>query len=320
MMIMGHHQYHVYAENYPFRYGWIFVEFFFILTGYFTMCHFSHSKEMVYEERCKKSIQYTFYKFRSYLSFVWCAVILEYFIRFLDIALRDTIDIIQLVNSFVDMPLEMLLIGSSYTTPKLVPLWYLSAMFIIFPVFCLLVQCCNQYFLTIVSAIIPLLFYGMVGVGDNWKFPLNLFRCFSCMLLGVLIFQANSHILEKIYDFIGERILAMIQILCVVLPVVACYSGAQYVLRLIILCFIIGIAITTSGRSSLNSLQSKFMSYCGVITMPIYLFHWVVGSIIALFLKNSCQDIRIFLYYFVSIIVGCLAVKIQKSIKLFKSN
>ncbi len=62
------------------------------------------------------------------------------------------------------------------------------------------------------------------------------------------------------------------------------------------------------------------MSYCGVITMPIYLFHWVVGSIIALFLKNSSQDIRVFLYYFVSIIVGCLAVKIQKSIKLFKSN
>lgn len=320
LMIMGHHQYHIYAQNYPFSYGWIFVEFFFILTGYFTTCHFNGRKEITYEEKCVSAIQYTFYKFKSYLPFIWCAVILEYIIRFADNIFKNGVDIIQIVNSFVDMPLEMLLIGSSYTTPKLVPLWYLSAMFIVFPFFCLLIQCCNKYFLAMISFIVPVLFYGAVGIADNWKFPLNLIRCFSCMLLGVLIFEANNYMLGKIYDFIGEKILAAVQILCVILPVMACYSGAEHVLRLIVLCFVVGIAIATSGKSSLSNIQNKYMLYCGMITMPVYLFHWVVASVVGIFFKDNTQTIRVFLYYLFSVIVGCLAIRVQRQIRLHSNS
>lgn len=41
LLIMAHHMYHIGIERiYPFQSAWIYVEFFFILSGYFTGKHF----------------------------------------------------------------------------------------------------------------------------------------------------------------------------------------------------------------------------------------------------------------------------------------
>lgn len=49
LVILWHHEYvaKVLDPNEPFIYGWIFVEFFFVLTGYFTISHFSKKCEIV---------------------------------------------------------------------------------------------------------------------------------------------------------------------------------------------------------------------------------------------------------------------------------
>ena len=41
LLIMGHHMYHLdIGESYLFQSAWIYVEFFFMLSGYFTAKHF----------------------------------------------------------------------------------------------------------------------------------------------------------------------------------------------------------------------------------------------------------------------------------------
>lgn len=47
VIIMVFHSYHLYEiKQYPFMYGRIFVEAFFALSGYFTVCHFEKAKLM----------------------------------------------------------------------------------------------------------------------------------------------------------------------------------------------------------------------------------------------------------------------------------
>ncbi len=134
LIIMGHHLYRTGAENYHFAMGWVFVEFFFILTGYFTAKHLCKSKE-------NNTIKYTFTKFKKIIGLtciaILCEYALEFFMLYYDIGVYD----LKIIREFFkDLPFELLLIGSSYTAPKLVPVWYLSALFIVFPLFCLLFQ------------------------------------------------------------------------------------------------------------------------------------------------------------------------------------
>jgi len=314
-MIMAHHLYHLGATNYPFKYGWIFVEFFFILTGYLTTNHFCKCFDLSSNEKMKNSIFYTIKKFLSFIPFVWLAVIIEYGIEIILNYKTMLTDISGTISWLSDFPFELLLIGSSYTKPELVPLWYLSAMFLVFPIFCILLQQKNKYFVTIVSFIIPIIYYGTFGVADNWIFPLNLCRAFSAMLLGTFSYYANDYLFENLYSRINKKYLTIIELLCFLFPIVACYKGAQYVLRIIVLCFVIGITISMSGKSATFNIKSKFMDYLGKITMPIYLFHWIIGGLIGYFLDGYYQEIRIILYYLLSIFVSITIFELYKIIK-----
>lgn len=320
LMIMGHHLYHLGATNYPFKYGWVFVEFFFILTGYLTTSHFSKSFDLNSTERAEKSILYTIKKFISFLPFVWIAVILEYAFKII-FNFKDMISNLSGTISWLsDFPLELLLVGSSYTKPELVPLWYLSTMFIVFPIFCMLLQHKNKYFVTIISFIVPLIYYGAFGVADNWTFPLNLSRAFSAMLLGTFSYYSNDYLLKNLYSKINKKWLTIIELLCFILPVLACYKGAQYVLRVIVLCFVIGITISMSGNSGTSNIKSRLMNYLGKITLPIYLFHWVVATVLSKYLGSYAQELRIVLYYIGSIAISIVVYEIFEIIKNKLSN
>lgn len=306
LMIMGHHQYHVGARGYPFAMGWVFVEFFFALTGYLTTAHFAHSQPMCLAEQSKKAVCYTIKKFKHFLPFVWLAIILEYAFHFAADFQSMLSNLPETVSWLAKLPLEMLLISSSYTKPELVPLWYLSAMFIVFPLFCLLLQLCNKYLLTIISLLIPIIFYGAAGVADNWTFPLNLCRAFSAMLLGTLVYVLNDLFLNNFYSKVCKPLLTAVQFVCFILPLLACYFDIHSMLRVILLCFVAGLSITFSGQSATASMKSKIVQYLGQVSMSIYLFHWVIAGIIAKYFGAFPQNVRIILYYIGSVLLSIL--------------
>jgi peptidoglycan/LPS O-acetylase OafA/YrhL len=61
LIILFHHSYlvRVPASNTPFQVAWIYVEFFLILTGFFTMAHFSKRQKEDLNEIAKESFVYT---------------------------------------------------------------------------------------------------------------------------------------------------------------------------------------------------------------------------------------------------------------------
>lgn len=313
MMIMGHHQYYLGLQSFPFYYGWVFVEFYFILTGYLTTNHFDREQSCCLEEMCKNAVSYTIHKFVPLLPFVWTAMLIEYGRQAAE-KFSAGVSLVGLVEYLSNLPMELLLVSSSYTKPVLVPVWYLSAMFIVFPVFCLLLQAARKHLLVVLSFTIPIVYYGAFGVADNWTFPLNLGRAFSAMLLGTLAFELNQAVLPKVYRWVGKWSVAAIQVLCVVCPILACYNMGQYLLRPIMLAFFLGIAITMSETSGVINLNSKLMVYLGKISMPIYLFHWPVAGVIAGLPMELQQQQKVGLYYVASILVSVAAYEIHRCI------
>ena len=69
VMIMIHHLYYLApafeGKDFPGYFSWIYVEFFFILTGYFTYRHFARQDSR--ENIVRSSLSYTWRKFKPFL-------------------------------------------------------------------------------------------------------------------------------------------------------------------------------------------------------------------------------------------------------------
>lgn len=131
-LIVRHHTYYVGIDGpYRFRMSWIYVEFFFILTGFFTASHFDNQKsEACLNDKAKESIKYTFLKFSRFAPFFIPAMCICYILRYCLIADKTST---ELLNHFGKFPLEVILLSSSQGSAVLGPAWFLSAMFIVFP-------------------------------------------------------------------------------------------------------------------------------------------------------------------------------------------
>lgn len=80
VMIMIHHLYYLSpayeGKDYPGYFSWIYVEFFFILTGYFTYRHFTRQDKQ--DSIVKSSLSYTWRKFKTFLPYTTTAITLQY--------------------------------------------------------------------------------------------------------------------------------------------------------------------------------------------------------------------------------------------------
>lgn len=306
LIIMGHHQYRLGISDYPLANGWIFVEFYFILTGYLTTAHFDRSSVQGLESMAQNAVSYTLRKFLPLMPFAWAAMLIEYGFQFVTEYLMAGKGISEIASFLCDLPFEMLLVNSTYMDPHLTPVWFLSAMFLVFPLFCLLLQAAGRHTLLIVSSVIPLLFYSIFGVFQYWHFPLHLLRAISAMLLGTLAFEANQLLLPRVYERLSRRWLTAVHLVCLLLPVFACWRSIGYLLRPTLFCFVFGTAVTLSGASPL-AFKNKWMVYLGKISMPLYLFHWSVAGILSVIPSGISKGALIFLYYALSVLAAIIS-------------
>lgn len=152
--------------DHHFQSGWIFVEFFYMITGYYTYKHFSNMKYTSLEDIATKSISYTLKKYINMLPYVIIVVFLTSIYNFIISGCSN-------IKIFVEMLLEITLLFHRNIVP---PLWYLSALFIVFPVFCCLCQMSSKHFLAILAFSYTVYFYKITMVSRVTDFPFSLFR------------------------------------------------------------------------------------------------------------------------------------------------
>lgn len=287
LLIMIHHLYHIEtfanAEYYG-RFSWIYVEFFFMLTGYFTYSHFKrHNSDD--SNIFKSGLKYTFQKFKGFIPYTTIAISLQYLITAPFSSLEKG-QFKLFLSHFLNYPLELLLLSEaqhSFNEFNLVPIWFLSAMLLVFPIITTLCQIRNKYLVFIVSGIFSLFYYMHFHIGGlSW--PGDLIRALAGMCAGITICIINDTIKEKISNINNTKVVYIIfsasEILCMLFCLVATTLNLYATEKVIILAFAIGTSSMLSGYSISSKLNSRVFTFLGKLSMPMFIWHWMIGTII----------------------------------------
>lgn len=321
-LIMIHHMYCLGFDNtsMPFYMG-VFVESFFMLTGYFTMKHFDRHPA---EDICSASFSYTFHKFKAFLPYTIPAILIQYLIvnrhMFHD-------GILTYLGGFNNMLLEMLYLTATfrdYESSEMIPLWFLSAMFLVFPMFCCVLQMRKSRAYLFLAWLFPVFYYGFAGVRmENTWFPYGLLRAFAAMLMGVLIYAASEWLKNRknpdIGGVIGKLLLTAVEVGSLLLTVFFSFVNYQS-LEMYIICYMIGLTIMLSGKSYTGNIHSPVLGWLGKFTMPVFVWHWVVGTAISQFLPLISIPMRILLYFAGTVLVSAISYGLVEGVKRIRKN
>lgn len=318
MFIMIHHiGYCVLGYN-PWGNFWIYVEFFLIITGYYTAKHFDGKN---YSNPIKESIIYTLKKFIPFIPYTIITITLMYLLNLTPKLLSGELNIKGFIFSFTDdFIFENLLIIESYNEPLVVPLWYLSTLFIVFPLFSWLMQIRNRYWIICITSIYSLFYYGIMGVTGNRTYHNDFLSVIAGLCIGAFIY-------EFIYSFsdyiskINKLILTVIEIITFTVPIFINFFNLGST-RFILFCFTVCLAIMLPNLSYTSNIKGKVFIYLGRLSMPIFIIHWFIGKLIE-YLSNNIflwsDTIKIILYYGITIIVAMTAMYLVDHWKWFQS-
>ena len=319
MLIMAHHVYHL---GEPFRqyeyktwFCWIFTEFFFILTGYFTCRHFLAKKDSG-SDIFKTGLMYEVRKFKPLLPYTTVAITLEYFLSSpYKYILNGKPD--MYIKSFLTYPFEVLMLGEVFNVDeRLLPMWFLSAMILVFPIITAVCQLKSKYLILLLSGAFPIFYFLRAQISIS--FPDSLLRALAGMLLGVFVCVLTDVIREerpvkdgKMTKIVFSLVEFSCMIICVVVSVFNYYAFTQVVIFL----FAVAIGVMMSGHSITAEFNNGFVSYLGNLSMPIFIWNWLVAS--ALYkLRNYLPGYaRVLLFYAITLAVSAASYSLINSIK-----
>ncbi len=316
LIIMTFHLFYMGIGSYPFQDGWIYVEFFLIITGFYTARRFDGKN---YDNPIKESIIYTYKKFIIFLPYTIVTTTLMYLLNFLPSFLFGSLSIKGFLFSFTqDYIFDILLISESYSHPLVPPLWYLSALIIVFPLFSWLTQIKNRYWIIIITSFYTLFYYGIVGFIGHRVYLTDLLRVLAGMCLGTFVYEI-LYSLSYYFNRISKIVLTVVEIFAFLMPVIITYKNAGSH-RFVLFCFMICLAIMLSNSSYTNVIKGKLCTYLGKLSMPLFIIHGFMGVFIArLSSKIMLTDTtKIVLYYIVSIALSVIAMYIVDRWKWFQ--
>lgn len=272
--------FHVFPEGH-WSHLWLLVEMFFFITGYFTFKHFrkKENRGKTAEQKSKNAISYTAKKFLPLIPFVLVAISIKY----TALILRN--DGTSLPSILKILPLDILLLNSQ-TSELNWPLWYLSAMLIVFPLFCYMCQTKQKHTLYIIlfTSVIAYYFNFFNGATDYLG---CLIRAFFGMSTGILIY-AFSREIRKHRKLKKESIIPfMITLLCMLVSILCLYpsnenNGYSIYGTLYMIFTVIWMSILLSGRTILSRISSPFLNYLEKLSMVIYMVHVPIFYILCL--------------------------------------
>ena len=294
--------------------GWIFVEFFFMLTGYFTARHFIEKDNTV------SPWAYTLKRFKKIFIYFSIALAAIYSIEFLHlIFISEKISALKLTAVF---PLEL-----CYLSPlglfdvQLGNAWYLAAMFWSLPLVCYLLIKKKSFTLQFLSWTVPFLFYGFVGIHIRTQAGIiDILRGFSCILLGVFVYNVCGYIksfTEKhIMPFFLRLAVSIFEILILSAAIVFMKGdtlepqniGAAFLLLFFLLILML------SDVDLFYKAHGTVLNFLGEVSLPMYLFSKVVGKLLV-YLDLFSDQVNFVLYFVVCFALSCFAVALSYILK-----
>lgn len=265
------------STNYPFCGGYIAVEFFLILSGYFATKYILDPQDD--NSVGARAFNYTVRQIKKVLP----AVVVTVFFNYVVVFVYGNIDL-------QDMPYmiyEMLLLPQTgiYKTFINLPLWYISAYIICLPVFLYMLGKFKDFFFNIGIIIVPLIIYGFICRNnvhlDIWNFSsgipfVGLLRVFAGICMGANCFRM-VHILKKIrfkYTYIiALAMLGSVLAYCM-------FFQKTYADYFLVLLMTIALAAILSAEEVKACSGNKVLLFLGKWSVFLYMSHWMIRYII----------------------------------------
>lgn len=289
IMIFHGNYYNVGYSKHHFYGAWIFVELFFMLTGYFTAMHFFNIKCPDDSDDAKESFFYVLKKLRPVYFFFFTALLLTYSFKFF-IELRANgfkkIMLIDYFNGFLKE--SLLLYAPGYCSAYLNSAWYVSALFWTLPIIAYLLRKIKSEYTYIFSGFFSVVFYAKRGVLMRQGGLDDIFRAFAAISLGVFLYGICKIIRDR--GIVVKKIIQL-PVLVVFLGNIFYYingSSAQFektknclVLIFLFLCFIL-----CQKDLIPSNIMDKPIFYLGKLSLPIYLYQLPAGIVASKFIGH----------------------------------
>lgn len=287
----------------------LLVELFFFITGYFTYKHFDKDKnKLSLNDKAKEAITYTIRKIKPLAPYIVIAIILHS-IAMSILALQSNTIKSDLLNVAVEAVMDVLLLGSQINVNGWA-LWFVSAMIIALPLFCVICQYKRKYVHLIAFLIIAILFYFNVSNLDNIYGVWAIIRAFVGLCTGAAIYiiteqinteQASSgRIVGIMWSILDAMLLAGAFLM--MYPTRSSLNSRQCQ-SLAILLMVLFLVILMSKRTFLSSISSKTMNYLEKISMVLFFIHQPIVQIVS-FLYGPIKSVVLR----VAMIASCVAV------------
>lgn len=272
-----------------FRGGYIWTEFFFILTGAFTNLHIRNNKHNC-DDRLFP-IQYTIKKIFCLFPYVIIGTALQIVINIIMWRLSFS----SVLKYLIWFPIQISMLQMFGITPDNLnvegnvipividsPLWYISAVVVALPIVIIFITKIEKkyagasfYFAMILTGI-SIMKYDVLGsVYDSFGNIVysGVLRAFGGMLLGVAASNFGKYISEKQIKNRLRRWMFVLELGlylgCVILTIFfdRSYNGA------IFLYMFLFVAITLSEKTVTSHFSNKFVNFLGKLSLPVYCFH-----------------------------------------------
>lgn len=271
--------------------GALFVEFFFMLSGYFAISSFHASGSSL------NIGKFMLKKYVHFLPYTILATILGY----TKVFLLSDLSFKQILSRSFMAPFDALL--WSNTGANLVGymgvFWYLSAMLITMPLILYAARKFPSFFREYMVWVVPLFLYGIIirNLGTlrtaDWIFG-NL-RAIAGMLLGCGIYYAVQALPKRAFSASQKTLLTILELLFLGVAIAFCTVASFSKTYLDIFCVLmlfLTTAITLSGKSWTCRIHGKFFTFLGKLSLPLYCVHYPIINLYKECLPDSSIGFR----------------------------
>ncbi|MDO4797351.1 MAG: hypothetical protein Q4A01_04930 [Coriobacteriales bacterium] len=291
LVILVHHSYLLGARG-SCKCGWVFVEFFFVLTGYFTTRHVVKAASA--DNSPKEALCYTRDKIVCMVPFAWTGILLG-----IVATLMGPVPFEHGMRKLLSLPFNFLfLMGSPLASHSVnfdTPLWYLTMIVLFLPPLIVVMRKAPHAYQYLLCWLVPILLlsYTMQTEGKLavWEITIPLLiRGLADLMLGSLVF----YLAEYARRVLSERGMLLVRVLAIgsfaafcAFVVLLPYDGTVFSAELVLATVVVALLVLTNERNYVCARPVYALAlHLGALSMPIFCLHYPMQRIVQICLPT----------------------------------
>lgn len=278
----------------------LLVELFFFITGYFTYKHFDEinsPNRLSLEEKSKRAIKYTFNKIKPLMPYIIIAIVLH-FVAMALLALQGSAAKVRLLDIVIKSIMDVLFLGSQINVDNWA-LWFISAMVIAMPLFCIICQYRQKYVHVIGFLLAAILFYFNMPNLDIISGVGAIIRAFVGLATGGAVYIITDKISHDNHSKskLAKVFLSVLNIGIFIFAFVAMYPtgnslNSRQCQSLAVTLLGLFMILLMSMLTVLTDISSKSMNFLERISMVIFFIHQPIIQIVSLWQPLNTLQLR----------------------------